>query len=92
MGKEIKMNNAQTAASPLKGMQPSDLPDVVCNECKNPTFKQVVMLKKVSAALSPSGKQSFLPMPLFECAKCGHVNDELVPRPLESTLPKTQND
>ena len=46
----------------LKGLTPSDLPDVVCAECGNPTFRQVVLLKKVSAALSPSGNTSFLPM------------------------------
>ena len=57
MGKEIKMENNFTNA--LKGMTPSDLPDVVCNECKNPTFRQVVLLKKVSAALSPNGKYKF---------------------------------
>ena len=31
----------------LKGLTPSDLPDVVCDKCKNPTFRQVVLLKKV---------------------------------------------
>ena len=64
----------------LKGLTPSDLPDVVCAECGNPTFRQVVLLKKVSAALSPSGNTSFLPMPVFECSNCGHVNDELLPK------------
>jgi|TARA_R100001509_G_C4777189_1_gene185088 uncharacterized Zn finger protein len=72
----------------LKGMSPSDLPDVVCNECGNPTFRQVVLLKKVSAALSPSGNTSFLPMPVFECSNCGHVNDELLPKPGGSPLSK----
>ena len=93
MGKVIKMDKMDKIESnSLKGMTPQDLPDVVCDECKNPTFRQVVLLKKVSAAISPSGNTSFLPMPVFECAKCGYVNDELVPRPQESTLPKTQND
>ena len=90
MGKEIKMEN--NIANALKGMTPSDLPDVVCNECKNPTFRQVVLLKKVSAAISPNGNTSFLPMPVFECSQCGNVNDELLPKQQASSLPKTQND
>ena len=90
MGKEIKMDN--NFANALKGMTPSDLPDVVCNKCKNPTFRQVVLLKKVSAAISPNGNTSFLPMPVFECSQCGHVNDELLPKQQGSSLPKTQND
>tara|TARA_B100000902_G_C26638179_1_gene587781 strand:+ start:219 stop:464 length:246 start_codon:yes stop_codon:yes gene_type:complete len=72
----------------LKGMSPSDLPDVVCDKCGNPTFRQVVLLKKVSAALSPSGNNSFLPMPVFECSHCGHVNDELLPKQGGSPLAK----
>ena len=90
MGKEIKMDN--NIANALKGMTPSDLPDVVCAECGNPTFRQVVLLKKVSAAISPNGNTSFLPMPVFECSSCGHVNDELLPKQQGPSLPKTQND
>ena len=70
----------------LKGLTPSDLPDVVCDKCGNPTFRQVVLLKKVSAAVSPSGNTSFLPMPVFECSHCGHVNDELLPKQNQSPL------
>tara|TARA_R110002074_G_scaffold68547_4_gene160509 strand:+ start:2300 stop:2545 length:246 start_codon:yes stop_codon:yes gene_type:complete len=72
----------------LKGMSPSDLPDVICDKCQNSTFRQVVLLKKVSAAISPSGNTSFLPMPVFECSNCGHVNDELLPKQNESPLSK----
>ena len=76
----------------MKGLVPSDLPDVVCNECGNPTFIQVVLLKKVSAALAPSGNTSFLPLPVFECSNCGNVNDELLPKEKGASLPKTQDD
>tara|TARA_B100000780_G_C21110445_1_gene448722 strand:+ start:833 stop:1072 length:240 start_codon:yes stop_codon:yes gene_type:complete len=76
----------QNIGNALKGMTPQDLPDVVCDECKNPTFRQVVLLKRVSAAISPSGNNSFLPMPVFECSSCGHVNDDLLPKQPSSTL------
>jgi len=79
-------------ATNMKGLVPSDLPDVICNECGNPTFIQVVLLKKVSAALAPSGNTSFLPLPVFECSNCGNVNDELLPKEKGASLPKTQDD
>jgi len=58
----------------------SELEDVVCEKCQNPTFVNVVLLKRIPATLSPSGKKSFLPMPAFECSICGFVNDELIPK------------
>ena len=70
----------------LKGLTHADLPDVVCDKCGNATFRQVVLLKKVSTAVSPSGNTSFLPMPVFECSNCGHVNDELLPKQGQSPL------
>ena len=55
--------------------------DVVCESCGNPTFRQVVMFKKLSAVYSPSGKASLIPLQVFECSECGHVNDEFIPKP-----------
>jgi len=54
--------------------------DVVCASCGNVTFRQVVMFKKLSAVYSPSGKASLIPLQVFECSECGHVNDEFIPK------------
>tara|TARA_R100001443_G_scaffold87712_1_gene94270 strand:- start:797 stop:1072 length:276 start_codon:yes stop_codon:yes gene_type:complete len=67
----------------LEGLKLKDLDDVVCSECGNPTFIQVHLLRKISAVMSPNGKGGFLPVPIFQCANCGHINEELMPR--EST-------
>jgi len=64
----------------LKGLKLKDLDGVECEECGNPTFIQVHLLRKISAVLSPSGKGGFLPVPIFQCASCGHINEELMPR------------
>ena len=64
----------------LKGLKLKDLDGVECNECGNPTFIQVHLLRKISAVLSPNGKGGFLPVPIFQCAACGHINEELMPR------------
>ncbi len=54
--------------------------DVVCESCGNPTFRQVVMFKKLSAVYSPTGKATMIPLQVFECSECGHVNDEFIPK------------
>tara|TARA_R110000765_G_scaffold110863_1_gene202379 strand:- start:287 stop:502 length:216 start_codon:yes stop_codon:yes gene_type:complete len=48
-----------------------------CDECKNETFTQIFYIRKLSALLSPAGKESLIPVNTFACAKCGHVNEGL---------------
>ena len=58
----------------------SQCEDINCEKCNNPTFRQVVMFKKISAVYSPTGKSSLIPLQVFECSECGHVNDEFIPK------------
>lgn len=56
--------------------------EVVCEKCQSKTFfyQQTVLLRKVSAIVSPSGKEGFYPIPVaFSCAACGHVNEDFLP-------------
>ena len=47
-----------------------------CEKCENPTFKQTLMLHKLSALVSPNGQETIVPAAVFACEKCGHVNSE----------------
>ena len=47
-----------------------------CEECQGKTFKQTLMLHKMSALVSPSGQESIIPAAVFACEKCDHVNEE----------------
>jgi hypothetical protein len=67
-------------AKNLEGLKLKDLDTVECEKCKNPTFIQVHLLRKISPVLSPNGKSGFLPLPVFQCAGCGYINEELMPR------------
>ena len=47
-----------------------------CEECGCKGFKQTLMLKRLSALISPSGKETLLPIQAFACEKCSHINKE----------------
>ena len=49
---------------------------IVCEECGNKGFRQTMMLKRLSALMSPNGQESIIPVMAFACDKCGHINKE----------------
>lgn len=53
--------------------------DVSCAKCGTVTFREVAFIKKVSALVSPTGKEALVPIGTFACSSCGHVNDEFDP-------------
>ena len=46
----------------------------ICEKCENNTFIQVYQLRKLSALLSPTGEETKIPIQMFACSKCNHVN------------------
>jgi len=50
----------------------AELPTVKC-ECGNVTFHASFILKKVSALISPSGKETTAPIQVFSCVKCNKL-------------------
>ena len=49
---------------------------IKCESCENQTFKQSLMLHKMSALVSPNGQETIVPAAVFACEKCNHVNKE----------------
>jgi uncharacterized Zn finger protein len=49
---------------------------VVCEECGNKFFKEVVLIKKVPKLLTGASDDTLVPFPTYMCESCGHVNDE----------------
>jgi hypothetical protein len=37
-------------------------------------------MRKLSALLSPTGQETMIPIPVFACAKCGHINKGFLPK------------
>ena len=50
--------------------------EIVCEKCGNDTFEQTLMLRKLSAIVSPTNQETIVPVQVFDCKKCGHVNEE----------------
>ena len=57
-------------------IKPEDLKDIVCEDCGGKYFRQVNAFKRLSALLSPSGKEQIVPVPSFRCDDCGFINKE----------------
>ena len=49
---------------------------IQCDSCEGSTFKQSLLLRKMSALVAPGGQETIIPMQVFSCEKCGHVNKE----------------
>ena len=47
-----------------------------CEKCQCKGFKQTMMLKKLSALVSPTGQEAIIPVAAFACEVCGHINKE----------------
>jgi len=52
---------------------------IKCDECASTVFHPAFMLRRVSALLSPTGKETVIPIQVFACDSCGHVNEEFLP-------------
>ena len=57
--------------------------DMKCEKCGCNTFKGTNLIKTISAIVSPSGKEMIIPIPVFACEKCGHVNKEFLKNEFE---------
>ena len=49
---------------------------IKCEKCDNSTFKQTLLIRKLSALVAPNGQETFIPIGVFACEKCGNVNAE----------------
>ena len=52
----------------------------VCEKCENNTFAQVFLMRKLSALLSPAGQETMIPIQVFACVECNHINKGFQPK------------
>ncbi len=53
----------------------SSVDSIVCDNCENDNFSPTFIIKKISPLMSPSGKETLIPLQVFKCEKCNHINE-----------------
>lgn len=53
---------------------------ILCEACGHHYFEQALHIRKVSGLLTGTGQTSYLPIPVFACKACDHVNAEFLPK------------
>jgi len=63
-----------------KSQSLADMESYKCPKCEGLAFQLVFVIKGSSAILSSSGKNEYLPIQVFQCAKdgCGEISDIIV--------------
>jgi uncharacterized Zn finger protein len=61
----------------------SQTQSVTCEECGGVYFEQGLILRKASKFLTGTGQVGIIPIPVFNCKKCGHVNKEFQPKEIK---------
>ena len=62
----------------------SQTTSITCEKCKGQLFKEVMLIRKASRFVTNAPQDSYVPVPVFACTKCEHVNDEFLPPMLRS--------
>ena len=76
MIKNINGGQGPQGGNPLDNIDLTHATTLECESCKCKAFKQTLMLKKLSALISPSGQEAIVPVAAFACESCGHINKE----------------
>jgi uncharacterized Zn finger protein len=56
---------------------------IKCDNCQSEAFQEALHLRRVSALLTGTGQSGIYPIPVFACTKCGHINEEFLPKELK---------
>jgi ribosomal protein L37E len=71
--------NYNQSKEPSVRVNLSQADNVACNKCGNHTFIPVMLMKRLSPIISPTGKEAIVPIQTFACNACGFVNAEFLP-------------
>lgn len=49
--------------------------NVACEKCGSHFLKQAFVIKHISGLMMEDGRDTFVPVPVFTCNSCGHLNE-----------------
>lgn len=58
----------------LSQSQVENAKNLACEKCNSEVMKQVYVIKVISGLLTGDGKDTLVPVPVFACNSCSHVN------------------
>lgn len=58
--------------------------EISCDNCGHKYFSQGVYLRKASKLLTGTPQDAYIPIPVFSCMSCNHVNAEFLPKEVQS--------
>lgn len=50
-----------------------------CKECDSTQFNVTYLIKRLSPLMSPTGDETFVPVQVFCCGKCGVIPENFLP-------------
>ena len=56
-----------------------------CEYCGNYLFIKSSLIKRLSPLVSPTGEEALIPIEIYSCGNCGHINQKLNPTLSEKT-------
>ena len=75
----IQLMDDQPSKVPISASQLAQAESIACEHCANQTFVTVMMMKRISPIISPTGKEAVVPIQTFACNACGFVNKAFSP-------------
>ena len=73
------MDDQPSQQVPINALQLAQADSVTCESCGNHTFVTVMMMKRISPIISPTGEEAIVPIQTFACNACGFVNKAFSP-------------
>ena len=75
----IQLMDEQPSQVPINASQLAQAESIACEHCANQTFVTVMMMKRISPIISPTGKEAIIPIQTFACNACGFVSKQFLP-------------
>ncbi|MEK9767546.1 MAG: hypothetical protein VW683_01385 [Betaproteobacteria bacterium] len=82
-GRSVPPSNFARSGTPAPQQVQVDISQaetITCDNCHNLTFQSVLMFKKISAIMSPTGQEAIVPIETYRCSSCGNINTEFLPK------------
>jgi hypothetical protein len=63
-----------------------------CDKCGSEVFREGILLRKASRLLTGTAQDALIPIEVFICAQCGHVNEQFLPLQLRKINEENKTD